>query len=486
MLSRNNGGVARMPIVENIEHIIKQPLKLLTVSENATVSQAAMKMSDNRVGCLVVLDTQDKLVGVLTERDMIAKVLTSSLSPESILVKDIMTTEVISCDVQTPLVDVEKLMAEHNIRHVPIIQNGVPLGMVSSRDVIAYRLLTNRAMKAAAEQLAMLPAGLKSLDFDDVIALAINEVPKSFDAERAALCLSTNGPSTAKIHQKDCPVSHEKLISRLKMKQLSQNSRLISGQLCDQVCRNSKSCAGHTFRLIIPLAVSEHSGDTQQSAPAVHGFLCMCRHNLSLSASEELHLYKASILQGVLSANLTNAKLYQDYLEARKDSETDTLTGVGTRRVLEKVLNAEYARAVRYSHPFSVAIVDIDNFKKINDSTGHGAGDSALQQLAAIMYKNTRKTDVIARFGGDEFVLLMPETKLSDAVEILERLRTEAESISIPDVCSVTISCGVAEWDGSPADTAELILKRADAALYEAKHAGRNQVRTSRQTTGKS
>jgi len=483
---RNNEGAAGMSIVENVEHIIKQPQRLLTVKENVSVAQAAMIMSDNQVGCLLVLDMQDKLAGVLTERDMIAKVLTTSLSPEAMLVKDIMTTQVISCDTQTPLVKVEKLMAEHKIRHVPIVQNGVPVGMVSSRDVIAYRLRTNRAMKAAAEQLAMLPAGLKSLDFDDVIALAINEVPKSFNAERAALCLATNGTSTAKIHQKDCPLSHEKLISRLKMKQLSQNSRLISGRLCDQICKNSKVCAGHAFRLIIPLAVSEHSGDTYQNAPAIHGFLCMCRHNPSLTASEELQLYKASILQGVLSANLTNAKLYQDYLEARKDSETDTLTGVGTRRVLEKVLKAEHARAVRYSRPFSVAIIDVDNFKKINDSTGHGAGDSTLQQLAKIMHKNTRKTDVIARYGGDEFALLMPETKLNDAVELLDRLRTEAESISIPDISSVTISCGVTEWNGSPADTADLILKRADAALYEAKRAGRNQVMTSRQSKTKS
>lgn len=464
-----------MPIEENIERIIKQPQRLLSVNENATVAQAATKMSDNQVGCLVVLDPNDKLVGVLTERDMIAKVLTASLSPESILVKDIMTTQVISCDSQTPLAKVENLMAEYKIRHVPVLQDGVPIGMISSRDVIAYRLRTNRAMKAAAEQLAMLPTGLKSLDFDDVIALAINEVPKNFNAERAALCLATNGAATAKIHQKDCPLSHQKLISRLKMKQLSQNNRFISGRLCDQICKNSKACAGHAFRLIIPLVVSEHAASLQ-STPPIHGFLCMCRHNPSQGASEELQLYKASILQGVLSANLTNAKLYQDYLEARKDSETDTLTGVGTRRVLEKVLKAEYARAVRYSRPFSIAIVDIDNFKKINDCSGHGAGDSALQQLAAIMHKSTRKTDVIARYGGDEFVLLMPETKLNAAVEMLERLRTEAQSISIPNISSVTVSCGATEWDGSPADTADLILKRADTALYQAKRTGRNKV----------
>ncbi|UCE99629.1 MAG: GGDEF domain-containing protein [Planctomycetota bacterium] len=471
-----------MSTVKDIESVVKQPQKLLTVKENDTAALAAKKMSDNHVGCLLVFDLNDKFVGVLTERDMIAKVITASSSPDSLLVKDIMTLNVISCDLDTPVAKVEKLMAEHKIRHVPIIKNGLPIGMISSRDVIAYRLQSNQAMKAAAEQLAMLPTGLKSLELDDVIALAISEVPKNFNAERAALCLAANGTTSAKIHQKDCPLSEQKLLSRLSLKQLSRNTEIISGPLSNEICTDCNACNGYPFRLIIPLTISEHNANDDKKTAQILGFLCMCRHNPAETADEELQLYKASIIKEVLSANLTNAKLYQSYRKARRDSETDPLTGVGARRVIEKVLNAEHARSIRYGRAFSVAIVDVDNFKQINDNTGHGAGDIVLQQLAKIMQKNVRKTDVITRYGGDEFVLLMPETKLDDAVEMLERLRTETETISIPKIRSVTISCGVAEWDGSPADTAELILKRADTALYRAKRAGRNQVMTSLQT----
>jgi len=178
------------PIVKDIEQVAQQPGKLLTINENATVDEAAKKMTDNQIGCLVVFDAQDNFAGVLTERDMLAKILASSLPPDKVLVKHIMTTKAISCTIDTPIATIEQLMAEHKIRHVPIVEDGVPIGMVSSRDIIAYQLLSNKAMKNAAEQLAMLPAGLKSLDFDDVIALAINEVPKSFDADRAVLCLS--------------------------------------------------------------------------------------------------------------------------------------------------------------------------------------------------------------------------------------------------------------------------------------------------------
>ena len=145
--------------------------------------------------------------------------------------------------------------------------------------------------------------------------------------------------------------------------------------------------------------------------------------------------------------------------------------------MLEQVLNTEYARALRYNRSFSVAIVDIDHFKRINDTTGHVAGDKALVKLAKLMRDSVRTTDIIiVRFGGDEFVLIMPETKLTGAKALLERLRRQVKTISIPKVASVTISCGAAEWTGSADDTAETILQRADEALYEAKRSGRNRV----------
>jgi len=128
--------------------------------------------------------------------------------------------------------------------------------------------------------------------------------------------------------------------------------------------------------------------------------------------------------------------------------------------------------------------VDVDNFKEINDTAGHAAGDRMLRQLAKIMRHNVRMTDIIiARYGGDEFVLLMPETKLNEATVLLERLRRQVKTVSIPKVRSATISCGVAEWSGSPEESAENILQRADTALYEAKHTGRNRVVTAQPTS---
>ena len=466
-----------IPTVKDIEQVVKQPGILLAIEENATAAQAAKKMTDNQVGCLVVFDEQDKFAGILTERDMLAKILTRSLPPDKVLVKHIMTTEAISCTIDTPIATVEQLMAEHKIRHIPIVEDNIPVGMVSSRDVIAYQLRSNKAMKDAAEQLAMLPAGLKSLDFDDVIALAINKVPRSFDAERAVLCFAQKRSCPPMIYRKGCPLSEEKLPNPEKMKELSENGQIICGETFSEACNDCKNSNDQTFRLIIPLSIQEQTDDRDDALTIRYGFLCMCRLNPSSVGSEELRLYKASLLQEVLNANLTNAKLYQNYQEARRDSEIDPLTGVGTRRVLDQVLKVEYSRALRYEHSFSIAIVDVDNFKEINDTAGHAAGDRMLQKLAKIMRNNVRMTDIIiARYGGDEFVLLMPETKMNEAIVLLERLRRQVKTISIAGASSVTISCGVAEWSGSPEESGENILQRADTALYEAKRAGRNCV----------
>jgi diguanylate cyclase (GGDEF)-like protein len=438
-------------------------------------------MSDNQVGCLVVLDAQNKFAGVVTERDMLAKVMTKFLSQDSLSVRDIMTTDVVSCTMDTPAVKVEQLMAEYKIRHIPIVEDGVPVGMVSSRDIIAHQISSNEAMRSAAEQLAMLPTGLKSLDFEDVVALAINEVPKSFNADCAALCFTQKDSSPPVIYRKGCPPAGEKLLNQEKIKQLSQNKQIIFGETCSEICNQCSTTGSRPSGLIIPLSICDQSNGTIDSSVTMHGFLCMCWLNPDSTGPEELLLYKASLLRDVLSVNLTNAKLYQNYQEARRDSETDPLTGLGTRRVLERVLKAECARASRYNCSFSVAIVDVDNFKQINDTAGHAAGDNVLRLLAKTMRRNVRMTDVIiARYGGDEFVLLMLETKLSGAKVLLERLRRHVKTISLPEIKSVTVSCGLAEWDeGPPPDTAETILKRADDALYEAKRSGRNRVVTS-------
>jgi len=148
---------------------------------------------------------------------------------------------------------------------------------------------------------------------------------------------------------------------------------------------------------------------------------------------------------------------------------TDPLTRVSNRRCLDETLDSLFAMMDRYKEPFSLAIIDIDHFKEVNDKKGHLQGDRTLQALARLLDETVRDTDIVARYGGEEFVVVMPHTDLENACRFAERVRRLIEA----DL-GLTISGGVTvALDG---DNAQSLLSRADAALYSGKAAGRNRI----------
>ncbi len=165
--------------------------------------------------------------------------------------------------------------------------------------------------------------------------------------------------------------------------------------------------------------------------------------------------------------------------EARKRiedlSRQDPLTGLANRRRLDTALALEAERSRRYGSHLSVVMIDIDHFKSVNDSFGHVVGDKVLQSVAQIAQRSLRVTDLAGRYGGEEFLVILPNTAAHDARVMAERLRTEIEGAPFdfrPE--PITASLGVAAWQAGD-DTVSLI-NRADGALYEAKRAGRNRV----------
>lgn len=154
----------------------------------------------------------------------------------------------------------------------------------------------------------------------------------------------------------------------------------------------------------------------------------------------------------------------------------DALTGIYNRRFMESRLKEECSRQRRYSRPFSLIMIDIDFFKKVNDTHGHQGGDLVLQSVAKKAKSVIRTTDFIARYGGEEFCCLLPETDAIAAETVAESLRAhieEMENIFKKNSIKVTISLGISAF--VPDDSPETLLKRADDALYQAKHSGRNR-----------
>lgn len=167
---------------------------------------------------------------------------------------------------------------------------------------------------------------------------------------------------------------------------------------------------------------------------------------------------------------------FKAYLDVCEEAAfTDHLTGLANRRRFERQLEREVGRTMRFGHPFTLLMLDIDNFKNLNDSFGHDAGDDAIRRIGKVLREGTRGIDLAARIGGEEFAVLLVETSQEGGIEVAERLRLAIRSLEIPSGSQITASFGVAECP-IDAQTANNILKAADVALYEAKRAGRDRV----------
>jgi diguanylate cyclase (GGDEF)-like protein len=165
----------------------------------------------------------------------------------------------------------------------------------------------------------------------------------------------------------------------------------------------------------------------------------------------------------------------------RKLANTDALTGLRNRRSLERILADEVARAERYHRPLSVVLTDIDDFKRLNDRHGHPAGDRVLVDLASRLTFSVRSADRVGRWGGEEFLIVTPETDLEAAVKLAEAVRSHVAEGTVGEGHVIGISLGVASYcDG---DRVSDLIDRADAALYHAKWTGKNRVVSEREVT---
>lgn len=180
-----------------------------------------------------------------------------------------------------------------------------------------------------------------------------------------------------------------------------------------------------------------------------------------------------------LNAKRREEELRKQNQELELLSNKDTLTGTFNRRYLNHILNVELMRAARTDGLLSVLMIDIDYFKQINDTFGHQSGDHVLKRMTAEIADSLRDYDLLFRYGGEEFVVLLPDTSHREARNVAQRLCQKVHSIRFSDALAnlrLTVSIGVAEFPGMDIGTAEELLEHADQALYQAKENGRNQI----------
>jgi two-component system cell cycle response regulator len=184
------------------------------------------------------------------------------------------------------------------------------------------------------------------------------------------------------------------------------------------------------------------------------------------TALETANREKAVLLSELEAKNAQLAELAQ----------TDPLTGIANRGHIEHCLADEVERARRFGHPLAVGMLDVDHFKRINDGFGHPFGDRVIREVARILAETVRQVDKVGRYGGEEFLMVLPDTELQGAHILAERIRALIEAAGFdPEGYRGTVSIGVAEWRPD-VPSWEALVSRADKALYEAKDAGRNRV----------
>ena len=193
-------------------------------------------------------------------------------------------------------------------------------------------------------------------------------------------------------------------------------------------------------------------------------------------SSEVIRIWNAILRLAFFALTVNLLQIVKATLDwERQLSRTDYLTGAVNSREFHQILQTEIIRSQRYHHPISLAYLDLDNFKTINDQFGHQAGDKVLQFISSTIRNSLRKVDTLARLGGDEFAILLPETNHTAAQGALLKVREAILSQIPPQYAAVTVSIGVVSFEHPP-DSPEVMLHHADNLMYQVKSSGKNHV----------
>jgi diguanylate cyclase (GGDEF)-like protein len=255
-------------------------------------------------------------------------------------------------------------------------------------------------------------------------------------------------------------------------------------RLMEAIIRERKGASLHRVQARL-FAPADESGGPEEHAlggfaalPVVTGARLVGLLALGGKALAKVSPETATFLGQVANQSyivMENSRLFE---RVRNLSIRDGLTGLYNHRHIMELVQAEFDRVDRYQDPLSLLMIDIDLFKKVNDEHGHPAGDAVLSEIATVIQGGLRTVDVVGRYGGEEFVVLLPHTPHDEAMQTAERVRTEVGKHvfnALGATLQVTISVGAATTPASGVDTAAHLVREADKALYRAKTAGRNR-----------
>ncbi|MCK4850380.1 MAG: diguanylate cyclase [Phycisphaerae bacterium] len=346
-------------------------------------------------------------------------------------------------------------------------------------------------LKRAAEQVAYFTQGLGTLDLQEILQLMVNNVPRLFEAAHALLVELDDDGKLRLLrrlgHSCRDSLACAQVLPQLLVDLFESNRPCLIRHLPADTTAGVQD--QRALQIIIPIDTSACQSEPSFAQAGLSGaapmrnagllrptLLCLCcpQEDNQLQQTEEIE-YKAGLLRDIIKTNLTHAAAYA---ESQRLSRYDSMTGLFVRRVLEDRLVQACQESDRYGCPLSMAMMDLDNFKEVNDTYGHLSGDYVLEEVGQLIRKNLRSCDIAARYGGDEFAVLLPGTSGHGAQRLVERFRRKvAQHIFAYEHLKITVSIGVATYDPQIDQSPLSLVHRADEAMYQAKSVGRNAIK---------
>ena len=337
-------------------------------------------------------------------------------------------------------------------------------------------------MKKIAERVAYFSRDLRTLDLDEVLDLVSSKAPELFGAKSCFLFVPdrSNQLTLWRERRSNCiahvPPSVD--INKVIREAMATRKPAVATERAWCLGAASDAADGEGC-VVMPLWLNGSETTPAARDDQTPALLCLCGIEDADNLSRQVLEYKTLLINDILGANIVNALAHT---ETDRLAHEDSLTHTRTRRVFDSVLASEWERFNRYKSPFCVAFVDVDLLKRINDTHGHSAGDEVLSTIADVLDKQSRGCDTVARYGGDEFALMLPETDVDGAAVVLKRIQESLARTAfsfLPDGPAAdgerpTISIGVACSNGKTA--AAEVVQAADHSVYKAKQAGRNQT----------
>jgi two-component system cell cycle response regulator len=400
--------------------------------------------------------------------------------------------DIILLDVLMPGMDglqvCRALKADPELRHIPVVlltaldsREARLEGLEAGADEFLSKPIDDVMLFARLRSLARLKVMIDELREREETSRRMGMAPMPgarLGASGGRVLVVDDDPEGARALAEDLAVEHRPVIETEAEKALMSARGPI-----DLAVINIASHSFDALRLVARLRSGDHSRQVPILAVVDFGARDRVLKALDLGVNDLIALPADALELRVRSRALIRRKRYSDYLrdtvaQSMELAVTDQLTGLNNRRYMMGQLDALLERTSSGGDPVSLLMLDIDHFKRVNDTWGHTLGDEVLREVAIRLASSVRAVDIPCRYGGEEFVVVMPATRLTDAARIAERIRTaiSVEPFAVGDrEIPVTVSLGVSASDGAD-DRPESLIRRADEALYEAKAAGRNQV----------